>query len=198
MAIRWAFSDSSRVQRYDETDILYLFQRWTYRKKNCIYKCNTYFVPNKMSQADLSFQAQLNKTVWSAGMATLYLYFLTSEFWDFNIPFIDKVGNSECHAACRGKWFPIFGRNLSPSSSAVQGPIVMGPETLKMKASRSFETSGTSYPAIQRQIPEEWNAHFLNCWIKKCNYIRPKIIFHGPKTIRSVVTFTCIIIRVWT
>jgi len=128
----------------------------------------------------------------------LYLYCLTCELWDFHIRFIDNSGVSECHAAWRGKWFPIFGRNLSPSSSAVQGPIFMEPDTLKMKVPRSFEASGTTYPAIQRQIPEEWNAHFLNCWIKKCNYIRPKIMFHGPKTIINVVTFMCVIVRVWT
>jgi len=80
---------------------------------------------------------------------------ILSEFSDFHIRFIDNSGVSECHAACRGKWFPIFGRNLSPSSSAVQDPIVMEPETLKVKSPCSFETSGTSYPAIQRQIPEE-------------------------------------------
>jgi hypothetical protein len=153
------------------------------QKKKRIYKYNTYFIPNQMSQTDLQFQAQLNKTVWSAGITALCLYFLTCKFWDFHIRFIDNSGISECHAAWRGKWFQIFGRNLSPSSSAVQGPIFMEPDTLKMKTPRSFEPSGTIYPAIQREIPKEWNAHFLNCLIKKCNYVRPKIMFHVPTTI---------------
>jgi hypothetical protein len=166
-------------------------------QKKCIYKCNTYFISNEMSQTDLQFQAQLNKTLWSARITALYLYCLTCEFWGFHVRFIDNSGVSECHAAWRGKWFPIFRRNLSPSSSAVQGPIFMEPDILKMKAPRSFEPSGTTYPAIQREIPEEWNSHFLNCWIKKCNYIRPKIMFHGSKTILNVVTFKCVNVRVW-
>jgi hypothetical protein len=81
--------------------------------------------------------------------------------------------------------------NLSPSSSAIPGPTSTEPETLKMKAPRSFETSGTTYSSIHRQIPKEWNAYFLHWRIKNA-------ITLGKKKTLNVVTFMCVNMRVWT